>query len=150
MQNHDSIAKKNQTFTYYKTPAGILEATFEGETIIKAVFVEMAPANTQLQSIASSPAIAMHGTEFQVKVWQTACQIPAGSTTSYKELAISIGHPTSWRAVANALGDNKIAYFIPCHRVVGSNGNVSGYKWGSERKKMLLETEGALNKMNHS
>ncbi|XWV25545.1 putative methylated-DNA-protein-cysteine methyltransferase [Tupanvirus deep ocean] len=80
------------------------------------------------------------GTEFQKKVWKAICKIPYGYTKTYSDIANEIGFPNSCRAVANACGQNKIALFVPCHRVVGKN-NVGGYKWNSQRKKWLLKFE---------
>ena len=129
-----------QSIKYYKCPAGILELVIQNDQLIETRFIDtLAPKDVTF--INHIPPLALEGTEFQSKVWQAALKIPSGKTTSYKELAQSIGHPASWRAVANALGQNKIAYFIPCHRVIGSNGSLAGYKWGIERKKMLLEAE---------
>ncbi len=86
------------------------------------------------------------GTPFQMKVWTALQQIPAGTTTSYKQLAESIGQPDAVRAVARANGDNRIAILIPCHRVIGSDGQLVGYGGGLWRKRKLLELEGrALN-----
>lgn len=81
------------------------------------------------------------GTEFQRQVWQALGQIPPGSTATYKEVAEKLGRPNSFRAVARACSQNQLAVVIPCHRVVGSHGNLSGYRWGVERKRMLLERE---------
>jgi len=81
------------------------------------------------------------GTPFQQRVWRALCKIPAGSTASYREIAHRIDAPTSFRAVAQACGANPLALAIPCHRVVRSDGGVSGYRWGVARKKALLERE---------
>lgn len=83
----------------------------------------------------------IRGTDFQQRVWQALCDIPLGCTTSYTDLAQSIGAPKAIRAVANACASNTIAIAIPCHRVVRNNGALSGYRWGSERKRMLLNSE---------
>jgi AraC family transcriptional regulator of adaptative response/methylated-DNA-[protein]-cysteine methyltransferase len=82
------------------------------------------------------------GTPFQRRVWEALQRIPHGSTTSYARLAESIGQPTATRAVARANGDNRIAIIIPCHRVIGSDGQLVGYGGGLWRKKKLLELEG--------
>jgi AraC family transcriptional regulator of adaptative response/methylated-DNA-[protein]-cysteine methyltransferase len=81
------------------------------------------------------------GTPFQMKVWAELQRIPIGTTTSYARLATSIGKPEAVRAVARANGDNRIAILIPCHRVIGSNGELVGYGGGLWRKKKLLELE---------
>ena len=82
------------------------------------------------------------GTPFQTRVWSALQRIPCGSTTSYARLAQTIGQPNAVRAVARANGDNRIAIIIPCHRVIGSNGELVGYGGGLWRKKKLLELEG--------
>ena len=81
------------------------------------------------------------GTPFQTKVWAELQRIPLGTTTTYARLAQSIGQPNAVRAVARANGDNRIAIIIPCHRVIGSNGELVGYGGGLWRKKKLLELE---------
>jgi AraC family transcriptional regulator of adaptative response/methylated-DNA-[protein]-cysteine methyltransferase len=83
----------------------------------------------------------VRGTAFQKRVWQALRRIPAGKTVSYTELAKRIGAPKSVRAVAGACAANRIAVAIPCHRVVRNDGNLSGYRWGVERKRSLLERE---------
>ena len=86
----------------------------------------------------------IRGTAFQQRVWQALRAIPAGTTVSYAELAEAIGKPTAARAVAGACAANTLAVAIPCHRVVRADGGLSGYRWGVERKRRLLEREGAL------
>lgn len=81
------------------------------------------------------------GTDFQREVWAALQRIPCGQTVSYLELARQIGRPTAVRAVAAAIGRNPISVVIPCHRVVGSNGNLTGYAGGLPRKRALLSTE---------
>jgi len=83
----------------------------------------------------------VRGTAFQQRVWQALREIPVGSTASYSEIAGRIGLPKAVRAVAQACASNEIAVAIPCHRVVRSNGSLSGYRWGVERKRALLERE---------
>jgi AraC family transcriptional regulator of adaptative response/methylated-DNA-[protein]-cysteine methyltransferase len=83
----------------------------------------------------------MRGTAFQQRVWQALREIPVGQTVSYAEIARRIGEPRSVRAVAQACGANKIALAIPCHRVVKNDGALSGYRWGVDRKRALLEKE---------
>ena len=85
----------------------------------------------------------LRGTEFQQRVWTALQTIPNGSTVTYGELARAIGRPNAQRAVASACGDNHVAVLVPCHRVVRADGGLGGYKWGVERKKRLLEREGA-------
>jgi AraC family transcriptional regulator of adaptative response/methylated-DNA-[protein]-cysteine methyltransferase len=83
----------------------------------------------------------VRGTAFQQRVWQALRTIPPGQTASYAEIAARIGAPAATRAVAQACGANALAVAIPCHRVVRSDGALSGYRWGVERKRALLERE---------
>ena len=85
----------------------------------------------------------VRGTAFQQRVWQALRQIPAGETASYAQIAQRIGSPKSVRAVAGACAANTLAVAVPCHRVVRSDGALSGYRWGVERKRLLLERERA-------
>ncbi len=85
----------------------------------------------------------IRGTAFQQRVWNALQQIPAGTTATYTELAAKIGMPKATRAVAQACGANALAIAIPCHRVVRSDGSLSGYRWGVERKRNLLQREQA-------
>ncbi len=84
------------------------------------------------------------GTDFQKKVWEVLMKIPYGTTTSYREQATILGNPKAVRAVANANGLNKISILIPCHRIIGSNGTLTGYGGGIWRKQKLLELEKAI------
>jgi AraC family transcriptional regulator, regulatory protein of adaptative response / methylated-DNA-[protein]-cysteine methyltransferase len=84
----------------------------------------------------------IQGTAFQQRVWRALQAIPAGTTVTYAELAARVGAPRAVRAVAAACGANKLALAIPCHRVVGSDGALTGYRWGIERKRALLASEG--------
>jgi len=83
----------------------------------------------------------IQGTAFQRQVWQALREIPIGSTASYTEIAEKIGKPKAFRAVANACASNKLAIAIPCHRVVRKSGELGGYRWGAEKKRMVLDTE---------
>lgn len=83
----------------------------------------------------------IQGTVFQQQVWSVLRQIKPGDTLSYTEVAEKIGNPNAVRAVATACSSNKLAVVIPCHRVISKDGKISGYRWGVERKKVLLETE---------
>lgn len=84
------------------------------------------------------------GTEFQQSVWQALLKIPFGKTTSYGALSSSIGKPLAVRAVGTAIGRNPIGIIVPCHRVVGANGSLTGYAGGLHRKEAFLTLEGAL------
>jgi AraC family transcriptional regulator of adaptative response/methylated-DNA-[protein]-cysteine methyltransferase len=86
----------------------------------------------------------VRGTAFQQRVWQALRDIPAGKTASYRDIAARIGSPASVRAVAGACASNRIAVAIPCHRVVRTDGSLSGYRWGVERKRALLQRESQI------
>ncbi len=97
---------------------------------------------------ADSLPLDVRGTVFQHKVWRALREIPSGTTISYAELAKRIGKPGAVRAVASACGANPVAVVIPCHRVVGKDGALSGYRWGINRKRRLLERERTSPKSN--
>jgi methylated-DNA-[protein]-cysteine S-methyltransferase len=90
------------------------------------------------------PLDLSHGTAFQQSVWQALRAIPAGQTTSYGALSAGVGKPAAVRAVGAAVGRNPISVIVPCHRVLGADGSLTGYAGGLERKTALLELEGAL------
>ena len=90
------------------------------------------------------PRLDMRGAPFELKVWAALRQIPFGQTTSYGEIARQLGAPGASRAVGMANGANPIAIIVPCHRVIGSNGTLTGYGGGLDRKKWLLDHEGGL------
>jgi AraC family transcriptional regulator of adaptative response/methylated-DNA-[protein]-cysteine methyltransferase len=102
---------------------------------------------SEVVSFVDAPGLGLdlpldvRGTAFQHRVWQALREIPAGSTASYTDIASRIGSPTSVRAVAQACAANALAVAIPCHRVVRTDGGLSGYRWGVERKRALLERE---------
>jgi AraC family transcriptional regulator of adaptative response/methylated-DNA-[protein]-cysteine methyltransferase len=85
------------------------------------------------------------GTAFQQRVWQALRAIPSGSTASYADIAERIGQPKAVRAIAQACAANPVAVAIPCHRVVRTDGALSGYRWGVERKRALLDREKRLS-----
>ena len=87
----------------------------------------------------------VRGTAFQQRVWQALKEIPAGTTVSYSDLANMIGSPKAIRAVAGACAANIIAVAIPCHRVVKNDGSISGYRWGVDRKRLLLDREAKVD-----
>jgi AraC family transcriptional regulator, regulatory protein of adaptative response / methylated-DNA-[protein]-cysteine methyltransferase len=87
----------------------------------------------------------VRGTAFQERVWKALQEIPAGVTVSYAEIAKRIGAPGSVRAVAGACAANKLAVAIPCHRVIRNDGSLSGYAWGVERKRSLIDREASQN-----
>jgi len=89
-------------------------------------------------------ALAPVGTEFQQRVWQQLRQIPYGQTCSYGDIAERLGGPTLTRAVGAANGRNPLGVIVPCHRVIGADGSLTGYAGGLDRKRFLLEHEGVL------
>ena len=110
------------------------DARFE-ELVAQVVGMVEAPA------LGSALPLDIRGTAFQQRVWEALRRIPAGTTASYTEVARMIGAPAAVRAVARACASNTLAVAIPCHRVVRNDGALSGYRWGVERKKALLERE---------
>jgi len=92
---------------------------------------------------SSSISVHVRGTNFQLRVWNALLAVPEGAVRTYGQLAASMGEPHSSRAVGNALGGNPVAFLIPCHRVITSNGIVGNYRWGSARKRALLAWEAA-------
>jgi AraC family transcriptional regulator of adaptative response/methylated-DNA-[protein]-cysteine methyltransferase len=104
----------------------------------------------QVIAFLSAPAAGLdlpldiQGTAFQRRVWQALRDIPPGETRSYAEVARAIGQPSASRAVARACATNQLAVAVPCHRVVRGDGDVSGYRWGVERKRALLEREAGV------
>ena len=106
---------------------GILQRYFSGEV-----------------AVLDEVTVELNGTPFQKNVWQALRRIPSGVTISYAELARRIGEPTAVRAVGTANGANPVAVIVPCHRVIGANGKLTGYGGGLDRKQWLLTHEGAL------
>ncbi len=134
----------------FGSDAGSLEADFRsryaGAIIVKdlptfAPWVSSVVDFIEAPSLGINVPLDLKGTDFQIQVWQALRQIPCGETVTYAQLAGQIGRPTAARAVARACATNNIAAVIPCHRVVGSDGSLTGYRWGVERKKLLLERE---------
>jgi AraC family transcriptional regulator of adaptative response/methylated-DNA-[protein]-cysteine methyltransferase len=98
-------------------------------------------AENSSKKSAAPQVLDLRGTAFQLRVWQALRQIPRGETRSYSQLAREMGKPNATRAVARACAMNRVALVVPCHRVVGASGSLTGYRWGVERKRMLLEAE---------
>ncbi|MPR34293.1 bifunctional transcriptional activator/DNA repair enzyme AdaA [Salmonirosea aquatica] len=103
------------------------------------------PYIEQLFSTATSRntplPLVLRGTNFQIKVWEALLRIPTGRLVSYDDVARAIGQPTASRAVGTAIGSNRIAYLIPCHRVLQKSGGLGGYRWGTTRKQAMLARE---------
>ncbi|HUM12247.1 MAG TPA: bifunctional DNA-binding transcriptional regulator/O6-methylguanine-DNA methyltransferase Ada [Myxococcaceae bacterium] len=126
-----------ETLLRSEFPAAELErASPESDARLRA-----AAAALGERSAAERLPLDVESTAFQREVWQALRAIPSGSTASYAEVARSIGHPTAVRAVARACATNPVALAVPCHRVVHSDGSLSGYRWGPERKRVLLAEE---------
>lgn len=85
----------------------------------------------------------LQGTNFQIRVWEALVRVPPGAVVAYQDIADQIGAPDSVRAVSTAIGKNPIAYVIPCHRVLHKNGTLGGYRWGTDRKQVMLGWEAA-------
>ncbi len=159
---------ENMYISYYPSPIGILKISFTASEIRRIDFmdeVEDLDGNNgcffenkkvrdtynliydQLNEYFTGNRkdfdlpIMYNGTDFQIKVWKYLSEIPYGEVKSYKEVAKAIGKPSSVRAVGQANSKNPLALIIPCHRVISSEGNISGYKGGKKRKKWLLEHE---------
>ncbi|MGO5092962.1 methylated-DNA--[protein]-cysteine S-methyltransferase [Clostridium sp. LCP25S3_F10] len=144
----------------YKTPIGEIVIVDNGRSIVQVFFGDNIPknvnvietnllkeANNQLKEyfIGKREKFDLYlepqGTEFQKKVWKALQEIPYGETRSYKNIAINIGNEKACRAVGMANNKNPIPIFIPCHRVIGSNGNLIGYAGGLDIKETLLRIE---------
>jgi methylated-DNA-[protein]-cysteine S-methyltransferase len=147
---------------HYRSPIGWLEIAGSAAGVAAIYFVEkeiaraaIAPSLrvcvTQLDEYFArarrvfSVALDWRGTAFQMRVWRALLNIPYGKTTTYRDLALALGDRNALRAVGHANGQNPISIIVPCHRVIGSNGSLTGYGGGLWRKEWLLHFEGALN-----
>ena len=110
---------------------------------VDAAIAHVREGNDLAQRAAAPQVLDLRGTVFQLRVWQALRQIPRGQTRTYSQVARDIGDPRATRAVARACAMNRVALLVPCHRVVGASGSATGYRWGVERKKKLLEAERA-------
>jgi len=143
-----------------ETPVGILELKGDAEGLASVLFKdsenvvvsekipqELKDSVSQLQEYFEgkrqefSLTLSPEGTDFQKRVWKQLQAIPFGKTTSYQQMANQLGDPKVIRAAASANGKNPISIIIPCHRVIGSDGSLTGYAGGLHRKKWLLEHE---------
>lgn len=149
---------------YYKSPLGLLEVSIENNAVASILFCE--PKISGKKSAGKNELakkcvlqldeyffkkrkvfdlpLSPEGSEFQKTVWDELKKIPYGKTISYLELAKRLGNEKTIRAAASANGKNPHAIIVPCHRVIGSNGSLTGYAGGLWRKKWLLEHEGIL------
>ncbi|MEM1115105.1 MAG: methylated-DNA--[protein]-cysteine S-methyltransferase [Bacteroidota bacterium] len=142
------------------TPLGPLVLVSDGEAVVEATFdgtpppdarpeadAVLAQATSELRAYFDGGAAAFAvpvrpaGTPFQERVWAALCDIPHGQTTSYGALATRLGDPQASQAVGAANGQNPIAILVPCHRVIGADGSLTGYAGGLERKRSLLALE---------
>ena len=160
--------------THISSPLGRLLVVLEGEVVVGLDFADGAERLARLLANQHSPQgwtevpaaphvqraldayfegdlialdplpVRLGGTEFQRRVWHALREIPAGSVTSYGALARQIGASNASRAVGLANGSNPVALLLPCHRVIGANGTLTGYAGGLARKEWLLRHEGAL------
>jgi AraC family transcriptional regulator of adaptative response/methylated-DNA-[protein]-cysteine methyltransferase len=118
-------------------------ATLHEDAALLEQWRRVAESCRESQAAAALP-MDLRGTAFQARVWAALQAIPRGETRSYAQLAAEIGSPTAVRAVASACARNPVAVIVPCHRVVGSDGKLTGYRWGLHRKRALLEAEGGV------
>jgi AraC family transcriptional regulator of adaptative response/methylated-DNA-[protein]-cysteine methyltransferase len=88
--------------------------------------------------------VVLIGTDFEIRVWETLLKVPVGSATTYSDLAIKLNRPTAARAVGAAVGKNPISFVVPCHRVLGRSGALTGYHWGLTRKRAMLGWEAGI------
>lgn len=147
---------------YINTPIGVLELKGNSSGLQSVLFVETSVLSTEIIPHSLSTAVqqlqeyfdkkrsqfnltlAPEGTIFQKRVWTELQEIPFGKTTSYQKMANKLGDPKVIRAAASANGKNPISIIIPCHRVIGSDGSLTGYAGGLHRKKWLLAHESPL------
>jgi len=115
----------------------------KGNTGWLADAVEFVASQMSEHPLAATFPLDVRATAFQQRVWKALQAIPRGETRSYGRIAQELGMPTASRAVGTAIGSNPVAVVVPCHRAIRSDGSLSGYHWGVERKKKLLEAESA-------
>ena len=119
------------------------QAVLRRDDAALAASVKLVLANMKENASAAALPFHVRATAFQERVWRALREIPRGETRTYQQIAEAIGAPGAVRAVGTACGANPVAVLVPCHRVVGSNGRLTGYRWGVERKRKLLDMEGA-------
>ena len=125
------LAKLRRDASLSRLVSAALESVREGTDLFQRAAAPQAPAER----------LDLRGTVFQLRVWNALRQIPRGQTRSYSQLARELGDPKAVRAVARACALNRVSVLVPCHRVVGADGSLTGYRWGVERKRKLLEAE---------
>ncbi|MEM7185099.1 MAG: methylated-DNA--[protein]-cysteine S-methyltransferase [Bacteroidota bacterium] len=152
--------------TYLESPLGVLEIKGDEEGLASIRFLDsneptsseipevLLPAVMQLKEYFNKSRtefdlpLSPEGTQFQQEVWKKLMEIPFGKTQTYQKLANELGDPKVIRAAASANGKNPIAIVIPCHRVIGSDGSLTGYAGGLHRKKWLLEHESPVRQQS--
>ena len=122
-------------------PAATLRRNPSLSRLIDAALKSVREGSDLAESRSRVDALDLRGTVFQLRVWQALRQIPRGETRTYSQLARELGNPNATRAVARACALNRVSVLVPCHRVVGVSGSLTGYRWGVDRKRQLLETE---------
>lgn len=146
-------------YSYFKSPCGLLKIVADDNYLREIKFLKYKEQEFLLGNHITDETckqlseyfferrkvfsldLMLEGTEFQKKVWTALMDIPYGSTATYKDIAVAIGADKAYRAVGNANNKNKIGIVIPCHRVVGSDGSLTGYAGGIDVKKFLIEHE---------
>ena len=131
----DEITLKENLFSEYKN-AEITENDGNLKEFVEAVLANLEGTNKTLEL-----PLDLQATAFQMRVWDFLRKLPYGATVSYSDIAEKLGNKNAVRAVATACASNRVALVIPCHRVIGKSGNLSGYRWGIERKEKLLRKE---------
>ena len=136
------IAETNGSITnlYFENDVAPQNASICKTEVIKEAFRQL-EAYLAGDLLTFTVPLAPHGTEFMLTVWKCLCEVPYGTTASYKEIALAAGRPKAARAVGLANNRNPVPLFIPCHRVIGSNGKLVGYRGGLIVKRRLLELE---------
>ncbi len=151
----------NKYYAYYESPIGLLEIISTEDSLLSIMFVDGKENTTEKPLILEEVCkqleeyfkgkrkvfdlkLLFQGTNFQNKVWNELTQIPCGEVITYRDMSQRIGNEKAVRAVGNANGKNVINIIVPCHRVIGSNGKLTGYGGGLWRKKWLLEHEEAV------
>lgn len=122
-------------------PAAVLRRDPSLSRLVDAALESVREGNDLTENRGRTDALDLRGTVFQLRVWQALRKIPRGETRSYSQLARELGDPKATRAVARACATNRVALLVPCHRVVGADGSLTGYRWGLKRKRQLLKAE---------
>ncbi len=141
------------TIIFFDTDNGLalLQERWPRATLVNKLRPEHDNVRRYLCGLTPTSKIKLHlrGTNFQIKVWEALLSIPEGRASTYGALAKQIGFSGSAQAVGGAVGDNPIAYIIPCHRVLKATGEISGYRWGVERKRAMLAYEAIRQETNN-